>query len=183
MSRYTFILNTFGLAYVKPKLFDQIEPGTPDDPIGTSALGTPVFDNVVLQDARVNPEISLKIDTVLIDATLPKRIKKTVVQGRPGTVKEYITLDDWQLSIKGMLVSGVQDKFPIEDLQKLKALCLLEKEIPIVSGYLQELGVFDIVIENAKFPQREGFRSMQLFELICTSDTPIELQLNESTDE
>ena len=106
---------------------------------------------------------------------MSKNIIKTAIQGRNGTVKEYISDGDYDITLRGMLTSQNASQYPLEEFNRLLKLCELNEALTIVSDYIQLFGIYDIVIDSSSFPQREGFQNTQLFELKCVSDKPIEL--------
>ena len=112
--------------------------------------------------------------TCLITIQMNKNIIETVIQGKDGSVKEYISDGDYNINIKGVFTEagGV---YPEEDVNKLKEICQAKASIPIISAWLQQFDITDIVIKNYSFPQKEGFYNTQLFEIIAASDSPVEL--------
>lgn len=155
---------------------------TPDPALYLSPLGTPVVADITFlggtyTDDETGREITfptLTLQTVLITASQPKRIIKTDIQGRNGTVKEYIGMDDWQITIDGLL-TGPNGIFPIEDMSDLRDIFKAPITIPIVSRYLQMLEIFSIVVQDYNFSQEPGGYSKQGFTLNCISDIPVEL--------
>lgn len=140
-----------------------------------SMLGTPVFADMILQsDAKGSLKIQLL--WVLLEVNMQKNIVKTAVQGRPGTVKQYISDGDYDVSIRGGLFSPFSNAYPKEDMQTLLALLKIGKEIFFVSEYLAQFNIYNLVVEDYKFSQREGVQNVQLFEIKTISDIPIQLQ-------
>lgn len=190
--KFTFVLSSFGLQNLKPMV---ISPGTgltqltgdaaaqfnvlditQAEKIKDSALGTPIFDNVILADNLDQPELKLEIDTVLIDAELPKLIKKTQVLGRQGRIKEYIADDDWRITLRGALFSDVKDAYPSDQVQTLRDLARLSTSLQVASTFINDLlGVDTIVVERLQLRQRSGMMSAQAFQLTCSSDLPYEI--------
>lgn len=190
------ILKGFGLQSLKAKYYKaRINEEEPDenDPNLTSYLGTPVFANLVFipgeyKDKRgdqvvygqifANDDINENfiVNTVLIDVSQQKQIIKTNIQGVAGTVKEYISKGDYQITIRGALVSESSLKYPEQEVAQLKEYLEAETAIGIASRFLND--VFDvqtIVVESFSFPQLEGTQNVQLFEVSAVSDDPIEL--------
>jgi len=191
--KYNFVLSSFGLQYLRPLFFTvpifqndesrgdrgqeysilQYNQGVK---IKDSTLGTPVFDNVVLADNLQNPSLRIELDVVLIDAELPKIIKKTQVMGRNGRIKEYIADDDWKINIKGAVFSDTKDAYPEEKIRILKNLARLSSEIEVASIFMNDLlGVDTLVIESFGLAQRSGMMNAQAFQLKCSSDLPYEI--------
>jgi len=186
--RYTapkFILQSFGLQNLKTELYrasivrnGDLKSSVNEYPeqnyievekIADSYLGTPVFDNLLLDN--------LRIDTVLLDISQSKNIVKTAIQGLNGTVKEYIADGDYQIKIRGIIVSE-DDSYPQADVNTLIEICKRPESIPVTANFFNLFGIDEIVIEDYSFPQEEGFLNMQRFEISAISDKPLELVLS-----
>ena len=117
----------------------------------------------------------------LVTVSRPATVVKTTIQGRNGTVKEYIGQGDLGVVIRGILATPLSaaDRFayPLPDVRGLQQLVGLGAAIP-VSGFLQD--VFDIknlVIENIRYEALPGFVNLQAYEIEAVSDDPVELAL------
>ncbi len=134
-------------------------------------LGVPVFCDLVLE----NPQKGTKLNIVnpLITLNQTRNITKTVVQGRNGTVKEYISDGDYQIDIDGALFT--QDgSYPEEEMKTLVELC---KSTVALSVYNYLLGLFEVksmVITDYTFRQTI-MKDMQLFQIKALSDEPYEI--------
>ena len=143
--------------------------------VAESYLGTPVFDNIVL----LPDEINLRIDTVLLSISQTKNIVKTAIQGLNGTVKEYIADGDYEINIKGLIVSE-NNQYPSADVASLIEICKRSENIRVTSNFLNLFSIDDIVIESYSFEQLEGYTNVQKFEINAISDKPTELVLSEN---
>lgn len=186
-----FLLSQFGLGGVRPIRYVANEKGLEQNNSGydlqeavieesnkISYLGTPVFGEIVLKYEAENLEI--EVQTVLSDVTMTRNIVKTVMQDVDGTVKEYISDGDYDVVIRGMLVSE-ENEFPRDQITLLHNICLVKDALVVESEFLQLFGIYNLVIESYSFPQQEGIRNVQLFELNCISDKPIELIIEDET--
>ena len=188
------VLKGFGLQAFKRTFYSvrQDAEGQDEnapDPVPTTYLGTPVFCNLELIPGRyVNKDgdkidyaggvgsENFRIDTVLIDVSQQKQIIKTPIQGVNGTVKEYISMGDYQVKVRGALVDQSAQRYPQEQAQQLREFLEVEDSIGIASRFLNDVfEVQKLVIESFSFPQVEGFQNVQLFEFSAISDDPIEL--------
>ena len=178
------VLSGFGLQAVKARVynFGEDEEETRDK-LPSSYLGTPVFDNADfiggsyknLEGEQI-PYEDLSIDTVLYTVSMNKTIVKTPIQGRNGTVKEYISDGDFSVTIRGMITSESPNVYPEDEVKKLYEICSVQKEIEISSRYLNDVfGITNLVVEKYDFPQAKGFQNVQMFSMSCVSDDPIEL--------
>ncbi len=141
-----------------------------------SMFGTLVFSDLKLQDP--DSDLAIYMDTVLFDVSHPKNIVKTSMQGRAGTVKEYISDGDYSISIKGAIVNSIGTAYPEHDVKTLIELLQLPTALIVTSPYLQLFNIYSLVVDDYTFPQREGFENTQFIQLSCSSDEPIELVLN-----
>jgi len=154
-----------------------------DKELYRSLLNTPVVSNLTFRgdtytdnSGVVKNFDSITYEAVLLNVSQAKKIIKTEIQGRDGTVKEYIGMDDYQVTING-IITGPNGKYPYEDVRALKDL--LDAPIPIVviCQFLQNLDVHTIVIENYELPRQEGGYSYQQFSITAISDVPQELRI------
>lgn len=202
MAKFQYIIQGFGLQKIRPHIYgklteeqlkelaletggsdfgdaDDVEidisdrmNGGADDQMVLSVLGTPVW-----ADLEISSEdgTHLLMDMVLIEVNQAKNIVTTAIQGRKGTVKEYINDGDFNVRIRGALVSQKAHTYPKEDVSRLIALMKTPESLAVVSPYLQQFEIYNIVVTDFNFPQQEGYQNMQLFEINAISDTPIEL--------
>lgn len=194
-SSFQLIANSFGLAAVKPKVFaagvgrpldsnagdypenevevtTRLNTGGLDQEV-TSYLGTPVFADLTLK-ADENDE-GVNMQTVLFEVEQQRNIVTTAVQGRNGTIKEYISDGDYTVSIRGLLVDPDPYTYPAAQVQNLRDLLVLPQSLVAVSGFLQLFQIYNLVVTGWRMFQMEGFQNVQAFELQCISDVPVEL--------
>lgn len=143
-----------------------------------SYLGTLVWSDMLLE----LDGIEVYFDTVLFNVNQTKNIVKTALQGRNGTIKEYISDGDYVIDIKAALVS--QDReYPEDAVRNLVAMLQLPFAIEVTSPLLQLFGVYSLVVEDYSFPTQAGFTNTQLVEMNCVSDSPIELIQDDTTNQ
>lgn len=164
-----------------------------------SALGTPVFSQLkftTTKDAS-NPiytntnEIDIihefPIDCCLFTVSQEKNIVKTAIQGRNGTIKEYIGDGDYSINIKGIIngkfnmnysyskkdtgQKAHENVYPYYEVKNLLQFLRQPKELAIDVPFLNEMfGIMHIVIESYDFPQNEGGYGYQSFSINAVSD-------------
>jgi hypothetical protein len=153
-----------------------------------SYLGTNVFSNLNIKYRTKGEGTTqvkrLMIDTALFVVTQTKNVVTTAIQGRDGTVKEYISLGDYKVSIKGVIAgypgtypqSKVQGKYnsPVADLIDA---CNDNRAVDVESWYLTMFGIYKLVITDFTIGQNEGEFSLQPFEISALSDTPFQLDI------
>lgn len=144
-----------------------------------SQLGTPVFSDLLLRDEELG--VSLYLDTVLFDVSMSKIIVKTTIPGRNGSIKEYVADDDYDITIKGAIVSPTRGQYPLDKIRDLRDLLKLSRSLEVVSTLLQLWEIDQLVVQDYHLPQREGYENIQLFEIKAISDIPIQFLNNDKT--
>lgn len=182
MSLGKYTITGAGVQLLKTKLF-KVDAVDPDKSSRTSYFGTPVFSNIEIkpfQYEKLNGEtIQIKngivIDHVLITVTQTKNIVTTPIQGRPGTVKEYISDGDFEIELTGT-ISSKGNNYPETDVNELVQILRAPVAINIISEFLNWFDIHSVVVTDYSFPQSEGFRNQQEFNITLLSDTPVELE-------
>lgn len=159
-------------------------PPETDKAIAISSLGTPVYSNLDIQAGAYTDDNgntinypSFRCDSVLFIVSQSKNIVKTAIQGRNGTVKEFISDGDYQISISGSISSKGNNIYPKDDVIALDKILKAPVAIAVNSWYLNQFGIHNIVIEYYSLPQQPGRNSQQDFQITATSDLPVILQL------
>lgn len=157
-----------------------------DKALYLSDLGTPVVADVTFKGATYTNAAGKQVSfdditfvTVLMIVSQAKKIITTEIQGRDGTVKEYIGMDDYQVSING-IITGDNGHYPIDDVRALKDMLDAPISIEVISTYLQNLDIYELVVKDYTVDQEPGGYSKQNFSINCISDLPIELQISQS---
>jgi hypothetical protein len=142
-----------------------------------SRLGTLIYESLELYND--NDELVYQFpDAVLVVlAERPKVIVKTPIQGKDSTVKEYIGMDDWHLTITGALINPSSKDFPEDLVSDLRAVYEQKIAFKIQGSSLCALNIYNIVLEDLKFERRPGYPSTALFTIKACSDEPIELEI------
>jgi len=155
-----------------------------DAPLSTSVLNTPVYSNIHFLDVEYTDNNGRVIqtqgkiyDAVLITVTQAKKIITTEIQGRDGTVKEYIGMDDYQVVVNGIL-TGSNGVHPVDEVATLKKMLDAPVAIDVACAYLQNLGIQSLVTMDYTFEQQAGGYSYQTFSITFKSDVPQQLRLN-----
>lgn len=152
--------------------------GTPYPPNdeGKGVLGLPMFQRVLL--GPVGREVVLQEPILTIDRD--HLIVTTEIQGRDGTVKEYIGKGDYAISLKGILAPPLTDgryarRYPEQQVQALRRVVDLGETIPIACRLCAQFGIYNVVVKSVSWPPLPGFTNLQAYELRLLSDDPPEL--------
>jgi hypothetical protein len=154
-----------------------------DKELYRSLLNTPVLSNITFLAGKYTDNSGVEkvfeqlvYEAVLLNVSQAKKIIRTEIQGRDGTVKEYIGMDDYQVIING-IITGPNGRYPLEEVRSLKDMLDAPIPIEVACTFLQNLDVDTIVISNYEFPQQEGGYSYQQFSITAMSDIPQELRI------
>ena len=170
---------------VQPNLYNgRIDQNyTPDEPVAVSMLGTPVYSNLDIQggtytdnDGNTINYPSVTLDAVLFVVTQSKNIVITNVQGRNGSIKEYISDDDYNITITGIIAGG-NNVYPKNEVLALKKVLDSPVAINVNSWFLNQFGVHSFVVKDYNFNQEAGRNSQQSFSISAISDLPVILQI------
>ncbi len=159
-----------------------------------SMLGTPVFTQVEIKAGRYFAIDDIErttpieyegiiLQTVLLEVSQPKNIITTSIQGRNGSVKEYISDGDFLITLTGGVIGETENGvikdinqfYPEVDVRRLANIVKVPDSIEIVSEFLEFFDIRDVVVTNHNFNQLEGTRDFQPFQISMLSDSPIEL--------
>lgn len=181
-----FIISRTGIQALKPLAFNLagLAGGLDTDrAVGTSMLNTPVFSNLVFPAGSYEDLAGgvifyqgLRIDTVLFTVSQQKNIITTAIQGRNGTVKEYISDGDFIITATGVIVNADANAYPEFDVAALVEVLRVPDAVKVTSEFLDHFDITDVVVESYDLPQERGTRNSQLFTIAMLSDTPLELQ-------
>lgn len=119
----------------------------------------------------------LLLDSATVSFSTSKNIVTTKLQGRNGTVKEYIADGDYTINVKGILAyNGV--RWPREDAMKLREFLEAKTSLEIAHELLNAFGIYEIVITDYNFPE-SPYINLIPFTFSALSEQKIELKIME----
>jgi hypothetical protein len=113
--------------------------------------------------------------------TRRKRIQETSLVGskRRGTVKELISIEDWQITIRGICVNAKSALYyPEDQVKSIIDLDGREEALDIECALMSLAGIYRVVIRESSFPEMIGIQHAQAYELKCVSDEDFILQID-----
>ena len=115
-------------------------------PIGVSPLGTPVYDNITLiyNDALGNRNI-LQLQSVQFSVTQEQTIVENAVSGRNGTIKEYVSENDYNVSINAF-VNELFNVFPFDQLRAWRKIKEAGESIQVINKTLNNVYEIDTFV-------------------------------------
>lgn len=150
-----------------------------------SEMGVPVWDIVELENlveegtGNVFKGYQFPAEMTL-EAIRAKHIVETQIVGLEGSVEELISLDDWQLTAKGFLINYDSEEYPYQKVTDLERACgLLDSNIPVVSEFMNLLGINYISLHDLSLPQLAGYSNVQPFEINMKSKRPFVVTLED----
>lgn len=119
----------------------------------------------------------------LVSFSLTKTIVETVTVGkqRKGKVKEYITTEDWQITIRGLCVDPKNpDQYPTAQVQSLNKLFEKNESLEVIGNKLFTLfDIRNIVLKDISFEEMEGKEGIQKYTIKAVSDMDFYAELDE----
>lgn len=141
-----------------------------------SPLGTPVWSDVILHQQEKTEGEGVQLIWCLLGVQQSKNIVKTAIQGRNGTVKEYISDGDYQVTLRGAIARTFKSQYPLEEMRQFLQLLKDNRSLKVVSPFLLQFDIHELVVESYNMAQQEGKQNMQRFEINCLSDDPLLLK-------
>lgn len=148
-----------------------------------SEMGIPVWDIIelenLIEDGTGNEFNGYRFPAeTTLEAVRTKKIVETNIVGLDGMVEELISLDDWQLNAKGFLINYDSESYPSQKVAELERACaLLHSNIPVVSEFMNLLGINYISIHELSLPQLPGYSNVQPFQITMKSKKPFTVSL------
>jgi hypothetical protein len=164
--------------------------GVDDNELGGLAakeawLGKPTLTSLALKLGSV--EITLV--ECIITVSQERNIVATALQGRDGTVKEYISDGDYSIDVSAAIQPygsantdggggfvNVEDRYPQPEMQDLLELLKEKQALEVQSDFLTLFGVKSVVVKSYSVSQ-ETHSNRQAFALSLLSDEPFEIKM------
>lgn len=124
----------------------------------------------------------------LISLNMEKNIVTTALQGRNGTIKEYISDGDYNITIDAGISNYTIDQegehnidYPIDAVAELKNILNLPETLEVQSDFLEIFGIKSAVVKSFDL-QQETHSNRQSINIQMLSDEPYEIRLKEEND-
>ena len=117
-----------------------------------------------------------EIPNAVISFTGKKSIVETAMVGRKGSVKELISIDDYEISIQGIALAG---DFPEDALSELNELYNINEAV-ILKCALTDIFLADedrVVIKSMDISDMKGQESFLVFKMDLVTDCGFELTI------
>lgn len=124
----------------------------------------------------------------LISLNMEKNIVTTALQGRNGTIKEYVSDGDYNISIDAGVSTYEMDKeegyafdYPKDAVKELKDILSLPEALEVQSDFLEIFGIKSAVVKAFSLSQ-ETHSNRQSINIQMLSDEPYEIKLKEENN-
>lgn len=152
---------------------------------GSQYIGVPTLTSLAFQYNNVRVELAECIITV----NQEKNIVSTPMQGRDGTVKEYISDGDFTISVDAAVSSYVIDQkgqsdyndshaYPLSQLEDIISILKVKDTLETHSDFLTLFGITNIVVKSYGMVQ-ETHSNRQGFNIQMLSDLPYEIKMQD----
>lgn len=153
----------FGLPVLAPIFFEAGEYDAYDPRTGA----------VIKQQMQ---EFALPFSSI-VEFSAGNNVVTTAVQGGSGTVKELFSMEDWQITIRGIALSSRRDQSldaheQTDQLVRWRELC---DSIAVRCSEFRRKGIYNIVIERLSIMPVVGKWNAIPFQIEARSDMDIEL--------
>ena len=138
-------------------------------------LGTSIFMPVTIDGYALPFE-------PLVEIGGGKSIVRTPLAGFNGTVKENMGLDDYAITIRGLVLNENSDDYPEAEVMRLRTLFEKKEALDIICPLLGLFNINRIAIENLRLPAEEGVLHYQPYEFTGFSDFDVELLLRDDLE-
>ena len=120
-----------------------------------------------------------EIPNAVIGFTGKKNIVETPMVGRRGTVKELISIDDYEISIAG---AAAESDWPEEQLAQLVELFEINEAVSLRCALTDIFMQEDdrVVIKDIEFAEMQGYETMQTVRISAVTDRSFELRIENS---
>jgi hypothetical protein len=152
---------------------------------GSDYMGVPTLTSLAFQYKNIR----VQFEECIVTVNQEKNIVTTPIQGRDGTVKEYISDGDYTISVDAAVCSYIINQndptdyqtsqaYPISELEDVIAMFKIKDALEVQSDFMMLFGIKNIVIKSYGMLQ-ETHSNRQSFNLQMLSDTPYEIKIKQ----
>ncbi|GAA4156601.1 hypothetical protein GCM10022217_15770 [Chryseobacterium ginsenosidimutans] len=177
----------FGMQTATPfKVSDTIgNEGNPEFQELKDLEGRSWLTSLVLRYTDVESKTTYEFEFIecIITVNQEKNIVATALQGRNGTIKEYISDGDYSITVDAAINNyqegddtGASLEYPIDKVKELQKILNLPETLSVQSDFLEIFKVRSVVVKSFYLTQ-ETHSNRQAIQIIMLSDEPYEIKL------
>lgn len=155
---------------------------------GSNYIGVPTLTSLAFEYNNVR----VVIVECIITVNQEKNIVTTPLQGRDGTVKEYVSDGDYTIAVEAGVSSYVIDQktqsdnndshaYPLSQLEDIIDIFKIKDTLAVHSDFLTLFGITNVVIKSYGMVQ-ETHSNRQGFTIQMLSDTPYEIKMQQDAN-
>lgn len=119
----------------------------------------------------------------IISIVQEKNIVTTALQGRNGTIKEYISDGDYQITIDAGISDYTEENadtmaYPLAEIAKVEELLNLPETLSLQSDFLELFKIKSAVVKSYSL-QQETHANRQSIQIQMLSDEPYEIKMKQ----
>ncbi len=152
---------------------------------GSEYIGVPTLTTLAFQ--YKNSQMNFL--ECIITVNQEKNIVTTPMQGRDGTIKEYISDGDYSISVDAAVCSSIINQtsqndyndshaYPLSQLEDVIKFLKIKDTLEVHSDFLTLFDIDSVVIKNYGFVQ-ETHSNRQSFNIQMLSDTAYEIKISQ----
>lgn len=176
----------FGMQTAKPfEVSDTIgNEGNPEFQSLKDLEGRPWLTSLTLRytDEKTKASYEFEFIECIITVNQEKNIVTTPLQGRNGTIKEYISDGDYSVTIDAGISNytegddtGASLEYPIDKVTELQKILNLPETLKVQSDFLEVFGIRSAVVKSFYLSQ-ETHSNRQSIQIMMLSDEPYEIK-------
>lgn len=147
-----------------------------DPTFKSSRFGLPIFDRYIelqVSNTRlpVEERPTITLDIVFIEHKRKPVMVITTVPGKEFTIKEKLSGGDYELTLKGSLISEYSHNTPTDEATLLNEILSTDNAINISSRYINSiLKVSQVIVKDFTIKEDSKYSNMMNFEIKLLSD-------------
>ncbi len=162
------------IAYLESKGLETFYDVTEEVPEAYTKFGTPIFGMFVFEETEYTylgtryktPRLELPV--ALVSVSKQNTIVETPLNGRDGTIKEYISTSDYNISLSAILAK--QRRYPNDLARIIDQISSAKTSVKISNALLNSLDVFNVVIKSYNVSQVQGKLNLLQLSIEMVSD-------------
>ncbi|MXV37673.1 hypothetical protein GO491_03110 [Flavobacteriaceae bacterium Ap0902] len=174
----------FGMQTAKP--FEAVKDTDIEFAVPSDFENTPWLTSL---EIKIGKDKTFIFPEVIITISQERNIVTTPLQGRDGTIKEYISDGDYNITLDAAVmdyttntdkednewVQVAKKKYPKAELERLREIILAKKDIEVQSSFLQIFNITTAVVKSFTL-QQETHSNRQSIQIQMLSDMPYEIK-------
>lgn len=139
----------------------------------STLIGMPLFMPLTIKNTDDENDFML-LESAVVELSRTKNIVSTIIQGRDGSVDEFINNGDWNITVTGMLcLDG--PAYPLNLVTKLEHFLGMKKPLKIEHESLNALSIYEIVVLSENPIIKSAHINVQPYSFTAKSSKPLPL--------